>query len=274
MPDRPSAGASARAGFALIFVLGIGVLLSTGAVILLQTSHWSAKDLDVARNELDRRAAENAGVALAVAAIGRRAPSTAVAVLPPVFVGDRTVDVTISNEAAKVDVNASDLALVGAALETLPAATATIALDRLSAFRARGEVVPDVGMLLPPCLRSTTMAGRLENLLTTSTSVPTVSRRLVPRQLLARLPGISALQLGLLEADREGRTMFGDDPRIAPVARYLGETKPIWRVDVSVVGQGGGTASRRALVSSEGRKTPSVVWSRAAPPQLPIAYCS
>jgi len=270
---RGRVGASSGDGFALVLVLCLGALLSTGAVVLLRMSHGVALDLDVARRDLEVRAASYGGVAVAVAAIAGHAPPTAAAELPPVAVGTRTVRVTIANESAKVDVNAAASGLVDAALSGFPASTRMEVLDRLSRFRASGEFVPDVSMLLPPCIRSTSEARRLANVLTTATWLPTVSRRLAPRLLLTRLPGMTSLQLGLIEADREGKTLFDDDPRIAPVARYLGGSMSRWLADVTVDGGNETSLTREAVLDSEGHKYPSVVWSRDVPSSLPPGYC-
>ncbi|WP_237155613.1 hypothetical protein [Oryzibacter oryziterrae] len=260
-------------GYILVLTLFLLLLLSAASLTLTLGLSGFAVDIADTTRAVERQAAGKTGIALALAAVDADVFGEDVTRLPGLATGGFSVDVAIEARPVSVDVNAALPELLKAVTSTLlPAPLGQQTYEVIEAERRAGRTIPSIRALLPPCRRLTTDRDRLEAVLTVGTREPTINRASAPPALLAALPGMTPLALKLIEDDPQGTLVLADDPRIAPVTRFLGSSGGESRLTVTV-SDGTSHWTDDLHIATRRKAAPILAGLDPVPSPIPDLYC-
>lgn len=151
-----------------------------------------------------------------------------------------TFRITVEAEDLKPDLNRAEPALVAAFLaDGLDPGIRAVALERFSAARRIGLPLSEPDELLPYCLRFSPAGRAIAGRVTTATGQSTLARLALTRREIELLPGVTPAIAALLLSRKDGNAVDREDPRLAPVARFLGQATGLYTVVVTVERPGG-----------------------------------
>ncbi|WP_237155603.1 hypothetical protein [Oryzibacter oryziterrae] len=260
-------------GYILVLTLFLLLLLSAASLTLTFGLRGFAVDVADTTRAVERQTARQAGVALALAAVDAGVFGEDVTRLPHLVTGGISVDVALEARPVTADVNAAPPELLKAVTSTLlPAPLGQQTYEAIEAERRAGRRIPSIRALLPPCRRLTADRDRLEAVLTVGTREPTINRASAPPALLAALPGMTPLALKLIEDDPQGTLVLPDDPRIAPVSRFLGSSGGSSRLTVTV-SDGPAHWTAALHIATRRKAAPILTGLDPSPSPIPDRYC-
>lgn len=144
-------------GFALLATLSLVAILSALATAVMVIARDDVREAVLARQLAEAKIAADNGIVRTIAALGNNEDPFHAAALKPNTTIEWSIDgvtlrVTVEHESGKIDLNRADTMLLAAGLRMFDenGARAERWLERINAFRQRGELIADFRQVLEP----------------------------------------------------------------------------------------------------------------------------